>query len=505
MTITKTLYKEFLDLPAYAWYHIHDREKYDWIEADKYGEVEMPDEDDFADEGEEVEKYFLQRYGVEDIVNISLLPSHEQESATRTAITKKAPIIYQWTLSTSDAITRFDVFEYVQESDTYRHIEIKSKSSIRNKSNGRYTSLKSDLKYDISFSAYILAKNNVPISEHVMVFLNKAYIFHDVIDVDTLFVSESLNHELMSHAEIESKIQEMKGAFSMDLKSLQSLYPYEGSKYKKYYAQKSPKWTTEILWWLSGERYITARNEGLFELNTIPSDKLSVFTPLQQAFIIQYQKWQFTDVIGLKNTLENLEFPLYFYDYETYTSGIPQFQWIHPWQQVFCQYSIHKMEKDGTIQHFEWIIQNGEKNNHRLIDAMMSDLGLLSPGTFVSWNEGFENSRNKELIEMYPEHGSNLQYMIEQTFDLMLVFKKWLYFDPACEGSSSLKAVLPALTDITYAGMPVSNGMEAMGVIEKILVWQATKEQIKDCLTYCKQDTWAMVAIYQKLLHSLNP
>lgn len=71
---------------------------------------------------------------------------------------------------------------------------------------------------------------------------------------------------------------------------------------------------------------------------------------------------------------------------------------------------------------------------------------------------------------MYPEHSANLQYMIDHTFDLMLVFREGLYFDPGCQGSNSLKAVLPALTDITYDGMPVGNGMEAMGVIEKILV-----------------------------------
>ncbi len=134
----------------------------------------------------------------------------------------------------------------------------------------------------------------------------------------------------------------------------------------------------------------------------------------------------------------------------------------------------------------------------------MRDLWSLTQGTFISWNEGFENGRNKELIEMYPEHSSNLYYMIEHTFDLMLVFKKWLYFEPACQGSSSLKAVLPALTDITYEDMPVWNGMEAMRVIEKILVWKATEKEISDCLTYCEQDTWAMVAIYKKLLEALN-
>ena len=95
MHITKTLFKEFLDLPIYAWYHIHNKEKYEWIQRDQYGEVEMPDEDNFEDEGEEVEKYFLQLYHPEDILNISLLTVEEQESATKTAIDKRVPVIYQ--------------------------------------------------------------------------------------------------------------------------------------------------------------------------------------------------------------------------------------------------------------------------------------------------------------------------------------------------------------------------------------------------------------------------
>jgi hypothetical protein len=49
MDITKTLYKEFLDLPIYAWYHIHDRDKYDWIQSDTYGSLDDPNEDDLSD------------------------------------------------------------------------------------------------------------------------------------------------------------------------------------------------------------------------------------------------------------------------------------------------------------------------------------------------------------------------------------------------------------------------------------------------------------------------
>lgn len=505
MDITKTLYKEFLDLPIYAWYHIHDRDKYDWIQSDTYGSLDDPNEDDLSDLWDDAEKFFLQRYNPEEITDISKYPFEEQISATKEALEKRAPVIYQWKLSTGNVYTIFDVLEYMPASDSYRHIEIKSKSSIRNKNNvGVYTSLKTEIRQDISFSSYILEKNDVPIQENCVVFFDKEYCLNRELETDKLFVIESIHDALISPSEIETTICQISDLVGMDFEQAKEKYPYDGSKYKKYFAEKPPKGTIEILSSLTWDRYSKVRDSGILEIENIPAESLEIFTDKQQSFIVRYQKWKHFEP-ALSDRLETLEFPLYFYDFETYTSGIPRFQQSHPWQQVFCQYSIHKMEKDGSITHFEWIIENGKQDNRSLVDAMMSDLWVLETGTFVSWNASFENGRNKELIEMYPEHSANLQYMIDHTFDLMLVFREGLYFDPGCQGSNSLKAVLPALTVITYDGMPVGNGMEAMAVIEKILVWQATEQQIKDCLSYCEQDTWAMVAIYRTLLNALNP
>lgn len=506
MNITKTLFKEYLDLEIYAWYHVHNKEKYEWIQSDTYGSLDDPSEDDLSDMWDDVEKYFLQRYNPAEITDISKYPLDQQIGATNEAIQRRAPIIYQWTLTTGDASTIFDVLEYVPESDSYRHIEIKSKSSIRNKSTttGAYTTLKTDLKQDLSFSAYILYKNGISIQEHTIAFLNKAYFLNWELKIDKLFILEPIHDMLISFSEIETTIWRILESLAMNLEQMKQRYPYDGFKYKKYFAEKPPKGTIEILSSLTWDRYSKARDADIFNLESIAPEYLEIFTDKQQSFIIRYQKGVSCEQVASSDRLKSLEFPLYFYDYETYTSGIPRFQWSHPWQQVFCQYSIHKMERDGSIQHFEWIIENGKQDNRDLLDCMMRDLWVLSQGTFISWNASFENGRNKELIEMYPKHTNNLQYMINHTFDLMLIFREGLYFDPWCQGSNSLKAVLPALTDITYEGMPVGNGMEAMGVIEKILVWKANDKLIQDCLTYCKQDTWAMVAIYKKLLEALN-
>ena len=52
-----------------------------------------------------------------------------------------------------------------------------------------------------------------------------------------------------------------------------------------------------------------------------------------------------------------LQFPLYFYDYETVSRPIPLLEGTKPRQQVVVQYSVHKMEQDGTITHSQDIIR----------------------------------------------------------------------------------------------------------------------------------------------------
>ena len=59
---------------------------------------------------------------------------------------------------------------------------------------------------------------------------------------------------------------------------------------------------------------------------------------------------------------------------------------------------------------------------------------------------------------MYPEHAEVFATINTSTFDLMEVFSEQLYFHRDFHGSSSIKKVLPVLTDITYDGLAVPHG-----------------------------------------------
>ena len=123
--------------------------------------------------------------------------------------------------------------------------------------------------------------------------------------------------------------------------------------------------------------------------------------------------------------------------------------------------------------------------------------------------KSFEKTRIKELGQIFPEYQDKLEKLNSMIFDLMYLLKSnnnmyqglgfkekdakmFNYYNKDLNGSFSIKKVLPIFTELTYEGMPIGNGSDAMYTY-------ANEEQLKlkqkELTKYCQQDTWAMVEI----------
>ncbi len=165
------------------------------------------------------------------------------------------------------------------------------------------------------------------------------------------------------------------------------------------------------------------------------------------------------------------------------------------------------MDEDGTISHKEAIVGAGAKDNETIVEQLVQDLEG-GEGTYVVWFKGFENARNDEMAKHYPQYAEVFAKINEKTFDLMEIFSEQLYFHRKFHGSSSIKKVLPVLTDISYDGLAVLHGAIAAellaGIVQGRYETDVCNKHIQDLLEYCKQDTWAMVCIYQKVLDEIR-
>jgi len=112
------------------------------------------------------------------------------------------------------------------------------------------------------------------------------------------------------------------------------------------------------------------------------------------------------------------------------------------------------------------------------------------------------------MAKLYPEYQDFFARVNEKTFDLMEVFSEGHYFDRRFCGSASIKKVLPVLTDLSYDQLPIPNGGVATSVLFDIATGKLSGEDLaqakKNLLTYCEQDTRAMVRIWQELIKIIH-
>ncbi|MGJ8588500.1 MAG: DUF2779 domain-containing protein [Yoonia sp.] len=197
--------------------------------------------------------------------------------------------------------------------------------------------------------------------------------------------------------------------------------------------------------------------------------------------------------------LEEAVYPLYFLDYETYSSAIPIADGARPQAPIPFQYSLHvkHSEGDGELEHFEYLAEEAALPI-ALIDHMQRNIGQV--GSIVSWHSAFENTQNANMAQQYPDKAEFLNGLIERTLDLELVFKEG-YLDIAFGGSTSIKKVLPRLVpELTYDQLAVASGTDAMEAWGRLISLSDENEKgelKKELFAYCKLDTLAMVRILE--------
>ena len=223
----------------------------------------------------------------------------------------------------------------------------------------------------------------------------------------------------------------------------------------------------------------------------------------------------------LKLGLEQLEYPIYHLDFETFPCPVPRFKGEWPYIQSPFEFSLHIENAPGICDNdkdnFVFLAKTHEDEREELIKAMLKYMDP-NKGTLFAQNVAFEKGRIKELASMFPKYKEDLLKLYERGFDLLWLVdtnskmyeelgyeeedaKVFNFYDKRLSGSFSIKKTLPVFSDLSYANLDVKNGTEA--IVEYANYPKMSKEEFnfkyQALITYCKQDTWAMVVILEAL------
>jgi hypothetical protein len=376
--------------------------------------------------------------------------------------------------------------------------EVKSSTSV--KTSGKHNQIK-----DATFQKIAAEDAGISVSKVFIVHLNKDYVRKGEIDPGQLLLFEDVTSEVAeaeagTRAEIDEAVA-LLGQREIDESSCSCLYLTK-SNHCDSFNYFNPTIPTPSIYNLP--RISKAKLNGFlanerFDLKEIGLDEVTEKqVPVLRSAHLQQP---IIDHAVIAKFFDQVVYPIYFIDYETYSSAIPLVDGARPQAPIPFQYSLHvkRAPDDIELLHVEYLAETAAMP-FEMIEHMQSNIG--STGSLVSWHASFENTQNKTMSQLYPEKADFLNDLSERTLDLEDVFKDG-YVDIAFGGSTSIKKVLPVIApDLTYKGMDVANGTDAMEAWIRLINMPECPEKAElrqGMLEYCKLDTYAMVRIFETM------
>jgi len=426
----------------------------------------------------------------------------EKISLTREWIDKGVQNIYEATFNYDNILVMVDIL-HINVDGSVEIYEVKSSTEV-----------KDIYLHDASIQYYVLKGLGYDVKKTSIVHLNNQYVREEDLEIDKLFTVADVSETVL---ELQNDIPTYLAYFRKQLadKDVEPdieigkhcFKPYECDA-KAYCWKHIPEYSIFNISRLNVDKKFAMYQDGIVDFEQI-TDTVT-FSKAQQIQIEAEQRQ--TSIINepaIRNFIEGLSYPLYHLDFETFQQAIPEWKGISPFMQIPFQYSIHIEQEDGTLEHKEFLAEEGIDPRYALAKQLVQD--IPSDVTVLAYNMGFEKGVIKKLAELFDEFASKLMHIHDNIQDLMIPFQKKDYYTPAMKGSYSIKYVLPALVpemaEAYKALDSVQNGGDAMQTYAK-LAHLEDKEEVarlrEALLRYCKLDTLAMVKILEKLKISIK-
>ena len=420
-------------------------------------------------------------------------------TSTKDLIKQNNQIIFEATaqIQSDKTHARIDILRKNHNGDGWDLIEVKGSTKIK----------PSHLN-DLSFQYHIFSEAGYKIDSCLLMLINSDYVLDGELDINQLFKFEDVTQEILERQdkvklEKQNLLAVLLNNKEPEVKIGAHCFEKDGHHpqcdFKNHCFKDVPAYSIFNIC----HRKNTAENI-IDDLNSYDINDIDVSNypkGIKELDIICYQENKtHLDKSQIKQWIDQLEYPLYFLDYETISSPIPIFNNSRPYQHIPFQFSLHiQAEEGGDLQHFEFLHKETSDPRESLIQNLIQL--LKTKGSIIVYHESFEKSKNKELARDFPKYATDLEAINNRIIDLEIPFKKKYIYSPKQQSKTSIKKVLPAFTDLNYDNMEIANGGQAMDLyLEFIKGHKVRNEKLfEDLLDYCQLDTYAMVKLLQFL------
>lgn len=368
------------------------------------------------------------------------------------------------------------------------------------------TEVKDQFIKDAALQYYVITNAGLPLADISIIHLNNEYIRDGELNTKKLFKIVSIKKEVLAmQSDIQKWIAENKKILQLKKEPKKDIGPYCSDPYECEFNDHCwshiPSVSVFNLTRLKGEKKFELYYKGVTEFHQLPAG-YSLTASQQLQVKAHLENYIHIEPGNIKNWINQLKYPLFFMDFETFMPGVPLYNNSSPYQQIPFQFSVHVQQStNNEIAHYAFLAEPEKDPREEFVKQLI--IATKGKGSVIVYNKAFESTRLKELQELFPNYSSDIEKIKNRIVDLMEPFQKKWYYSNLMNGSYSIKLVLPALVpEMTYAQLEIGEGGSAMAAFEGLLNMndKTERQKIRNALLeYCKLDTLAMVKILEKL------
>jgi len=481
--LTKSNYLLGLQCPKFLWITKHAKERIP--EPDKIAQAKFKAGDII---GVFATKVF------EGGIDLSGMEFQENLDKTKESLELRKPI-FEASVLVDNLFSRADVLLPVG-IDEWDIIEVKSSTDVK------------DINIqDVSFQKYVCERAGLKIRHCILMHVNSEYVKDGDIEPKDFFFQADITEQV---EEILGDVKENIEKMMENINGPEPDFSIEDILTIKYdnicleeFMRNLPEENVFEFFRMFKTKRVELYQEGHIKMVDIPEDiKLNDKQKIQRR--LAFDKGKHINKQEIKNFLNNLKYPIYYLDFETINPVIPKFDGMKPYKRIPFQFSLHiQDEPNGELKHISFLADGTSDPRPKFMQALKDDLG--KSGSILVYNQAFEKGVMNECSDALPEFkGWYEENILPRIKDLWDVFKNFDYYDPKQKGSTSLKAILPVLSDLDYSDIDINNGLLASLEYERITYEEEISEEeklkVRESLEeYCKMDTLAEVKIVDGL------
>ncbi len=479
--LSKTRFLSGLRCPKSLWLDCHEPDLADPVDEGRQA---------LFDQGHMVGALARERYAGGVLVAEDHTQSWQAVNTTRRLLAEGVDCLYEGAFLHDGVLVRCDIL-FREGVDEWVLLEVKSSASA-----------KDEHLPDLAVQAYVLSGAGIPVSSARLVHLNTGYEWPGgPYDLGELFVEVDLTAQvtdlLPQIPELVAGMRRMLSGPRPEVpigRRCEEPYPchYYGHCHQflpEYPVTELPRLSEDVLDALIASGYYSQRD--------VPLD-FPGLSPRQRTLCYLARTGELRIAPGLVEALGELREPLYFLDFETFSSALPLYPRTRPYQQVPVQWSCHVL--DGDLHHREFLHTERSDPRRPFAESLLE--AVEGQGSIVVYTL-FERRILESLLPEVPDLAPRLAAVQGRLFDLERVIREYVQH-PGFHGRTSLKYVLPALVpELSYQGLAVSSGEVASLRWAQAVHGQLEEEErsqvFADLRAYCATDTLALARVLDQL------